>query len=298
MVSACMNTAVYESNRSVEQVREELEQQLTVAGRTSPRIQAEWLLADVLRCPRLTLYTRREEPVSDQQYRQVRMNVNRVAAGEPLQYVTGCTDFMEVEVQCDQRALIPRPETEGLVQRVLDNPALQQLAEPDVVDVGTGTGCIALALAKAWGHARVLAVDVEEAALNCARENVARLGLAERIRCRSGDLLQGAPARSADVVVANLPYIASDEWPDLPAEVRDVEPRTALDGGRDGLDLIRRLVQQARGVLRPAGWLYLEIGASQGAMVRSMLRQSGYQRIVLSQDWAQRDRIMEGECPQ
>ncbi len=213
-----------------------------------------------------------------------------------LQYVLGEAWFWGRRFVCDGRALIPRPETEELVQRVLDDAGLWRRERPVVVDVGTGTGCIALTLAAERLRARVTGVDVSPDALALARENEAAAGtvrprgVADRAICwRAG------PAGSLDLVVSNPPYIASAAIATLAEEVRAHEPRSALDGGPDGLACIRRLAAQAVLALRPGGRLWMEIGDEQGEATRCILAGAGFDSVQLHRDLSGHDRLVEGK---
>ncbi len=261
-------------------------------GLESPRLLAEWLLAWAWACPRLELPLRRDLPVPPAAAAAIAAAAARLLRGEPLQYVLGTAAFMGWDLRVDGRALIPRPETELLVDRLLQEPAAWARPAPRVADVGTGSGCIAIALALRRPAARVLGIDRSPAALDLARANAAALGAADRITWRQGDLLAGQPPASLDVVVANLPYVTTAEWQGLPPAIREHEPRLALDGGPDGLDAIRKLIPQAWQALDKGGIICLEIGAHQGAEVRGLLRSARFSGARLMQDDAGYDRIL------
>jgi release factor glutamine methyltransferase len=267
---------------------------LTEAGRDEARLKAELLVAHVLGQGRLETLAQADRPLSTEQAGRVEVLTGRVAAGEPLQYVLGEAWFWGRRFKTDARALIPRPETEELVQRVLDDAGLWRCERPVVVDVGVGTGCIALTLAAERPQAHLIGVDLHAEALELARENEAALGLAGRVEWRQADLLAGQPAGTLDAVVSNPPYIASAAISTLAEEVRAHEPRSALDGGPDGLDLIRRLIAQANLALRPGGKVWMEIGDEQGEAVRGLLIRSGWIGVELRRDLAGQDRIVEG----
>lgn len=275
----------------------DLERDLAGTGCASPRVVAEWLLGAVLDCARLNLYTRLDADLNDAQQLVLRGYRARALAGEPVQYIIGETSFMGLPIRCDPRALIPRPETEVLVDCVWQDPLFRDRRSVSVIDVGTGTGCIALALAMKRPDARIWAIDALPTALDLACENAARLGMQDAVSFVQGDLLAGVPAASADLVVANLPYIETATISELSVTVRAYEPVSALDGGPDGLVLIRRLSAQARTVLGRAGRLYLEIGADQGAAVCALLEEQGYMEVTRIPDWAGRDRVVRGTLP-
>jgi release factor glutamine methyltransferase len=262
---------------------------------------AEELLAHVLHCKPLEIYTgavpqHTTTPENLELIKRLEPMAERIENGEPLQYVIGHVDFWGLELKCDRRALIPRPETELLVEEVLSsriwdkNPAT-------VVDVGTGTGCIVLTLAKQRPDANFKAVDVSDAALELAKENARLNGLGDEILWLENNLLEGFAAESADAVVANLPYIATDDWKALSPSVRDFEPQSALDSGPDGMELITQLATQARYVLIPGGMLFLEFGYDQGKAVAECLENLGYQNIQIRHDLADHDRIAIAENP-
>ena len=270
---------------------------LRASGVDEARLKAEHLVAHRLGCRRLELALRISEELTPADVMGLEADARRLADGEPLQYVVGQVIFMGHELNVDYRALIPRPETEELVELVLGCEPLWTRVQPIIVDVGTGSGCIAIALAMAWPHARLFATDISAEALSLARENAQRCGVAERIRFFRADLLAGMEESSADVVVANLPYVKSADWTQLPREVRDYEPRDALDGGRNGLVVISRLVSEAIGVLKSSGWLFLEVGEDQSGEVSEQMRQAGYVDVASRNDLSGRPRFVWGLKP-
>lgn len=272
-----------------------LTHRLTAAGRGEARLKAELLMAHVLGQSRLEMLAQVDRVLSAELAARLDALAGRVAAGEPLQYVLGEAWFWGRRFKADARALIPRPETEELVQRVLDDAGLWRRERPVVADVGVGTGCIALTLAAERPAARIIGVDIHAEALALARENEVALGLAGRVEWRQADLLDGQPAGSLDAVVSNPPYIASAVISTLAEEVRVHEPWSALDGGPDGLDLIRRLMAQAKLALRPGGKVWMEIGDEQGDAVRELLIRSGWIGVELRRDLAGQNRMVEGQ---
>lgn len=292
-----MNTALDNKVCTVRAALEQAERILFTAGATSQRWAAEWLMSDVLACSRLEIYTRLDEELDEARHALWESYLARAQRHEPVQYILGETNFMGLRIACDRRALIPRPETEFMTGMIVDDMRQHGRSAPVGVDVGTGTGCIALALADALPQARLTAIEMDGQALALARENAARLGLTARIAFREGDLLEGVEPESADLVVANLPYISTDMWGSLPPAVRDYEPRCALDGGARGLDYIERLTAQAQTVLRRGGRLYLEIGADQGDAVRAIAVNAGFVETTVIEDWARRDRVVRGGKP-
>jgi release factor glutamine methyltransferase len=269
------------------------EVRLAAAGSGNPKRAVEELAAHVLGCKPLEIYFK---TLAAEQERALEGLVARAEQGEPIQYIIGTVDFRGLEILCDRRALIPRPETELLVEEVLLSTA-QSLKPFSVADVCTGTGCVGLALAHELPNAAVTAIDISPAALALATENAERLGLANRFQCLENDLLKGFDECCLDVVVSNPPYILSNVWKMLEPCVRDFEPQLALDGGADGLDLIRPLAEQALRVLKPGGGLFLEFGFDQGAAVVQCLDRAGFEQVRVVTDLAGLDRIAVGLRP-
>lgn len=263
-------------------------------GVEHPRLVAEQLMSHVLKCPRLQLYIRFETVLEEVHLVPLRAGIRRLGAGEPLQYVIGDVGFMGHTFKVDRRALIPRPETEMLVAAVLECDELWSRRPVMVADIGTGSGCVAVSLALGRPEARLLAVDLHEKALELARENAALNKVAGQIEFRQGDLLQGVGVAALDAVASNLPYISTHDCAALPRHIREHEPMSALDGGVDGLELIRRLVREAREALKPGGWLFLEIGFDQGPAVVGMLTDNGFVNVAVRLDLGGRDRVVVG----
>jgi release factor glutamine methyltransferase len=253
------------------------------SGVESPRLNIEHLLAHTLGKKRMDLYMEFDRPLSEQQLEPLRALVKRRAAGEPLQHLLGTAEFHGHTFVCDKRGLVPRQETEQLCELVLAGGAAKR-----VLDVGTGSGVIALTLAAAWPEAQVEAVDLSPDALALARENATRLGFAERVQFLTSDLL-AAVTGEYDLIVANLPYIARDEIPTLAREVQH-DPLSALDGGPDGLDIFRRFFPQAARHLR--GRLALEIGHDQAQPLKDLLAAHNFQDIRSQTDYQGKDRFI------
>ncbi len=251
------------------------------SGLANARLDAEHLLAHAVGCTRMTLYVEHDRPVDDAQRARFRDLVKRRLAREPVAYIEGKCGFhaLDLELAVDRRVLVPRPETEHLVDWLLEDlPAADEgSARVHVLDVGTGSGAIALAVAHRRRDVHVVAVDVSSDALDVARANAERLGLA--IDLLRSDLLSDAPrpAEGWRAIAANLPYVATAELATLEPEVSVHEPRLALDGGADGLDVIRILVAQvaAPGVLADDGAVYLEVGYDQADRVVALARGHG-----------------------
>ncbi|HNX52554.1 MAG TPA: peptide chain release factor N(5)-glutamine methyltransferase [Pontiellaceae bacterium] len=269
------------------------EMRLAAAGSGNAKRSVEELAAHVLGCKPLEIYFRKITPEQEAELEKL---IVRAEQSEPIQYIIGHVDFRGLEIRCDRRALIPRPETELLVDAVLSSIGNRQ-SSMIIADIGTGTGCIALALLSELPNAEVLGIDLSPAALALARENAKRLGLIDRFSSLENNLLEGVEVNSLDIAVSNPPYILSDVCKTLDPSVRDFEPQLALDGGRDGLDLIRILVEQAARVLKPGGGLFLEIGYDQGPAVRRILQKAGFEQTEVKKDLAGHDRIVLGRMP-
>jgi len=270
-----------------------LETRLNVVGNTNSKRSVEELAAHVLGCKPLDIYFKE---ISAEQDVELEALITRAEQGEPIQYIIGHVDFRGLEIQCDPRALIPRPETELLVGEVLKSKVEGQKALK-IIDVGCGTGCIGLALLSELPNAEVTAVDISSDALSLAKENAEKLGLSGKFQTLENNLLEGVEENSFDVVVSNPPYIFSKVWKNLDPSVKEHEPQLALDGGEEGMDLIIPLVEQAAKVLKPAGGLFLEIGYDQGQAVFQCLEKFGFQNVQIIQDYAGLDRIVCGTLP-
>lgn len=275
-------------------------QRLSGAGLDSPRLDGEVLLGHVLGLTRAELYTHSERRLGDADRRAFEDLIDRRCKHEPVAYLIGRKAFYGIELAVDERVLIPRPETELLVDLALDllaqatHTAEQagRSAPVTMADVGTGSGAIALAIAANTTGAHIYAMDISPAALKLAKENTRRLGLAERVTFLRGNLLAPLP-QPVDLIVANLPYIAEDEWAALAPDIAEFEPALALSGGPDGLTHIRQLLQQAPDRLSARGALLLEIGAGQGAQVAKLAASAFPEAFVeVLTDYGYRDRIV------
>ncbi|HEV3477875.1 MAG TPA: peptide chain release factor N(5)-glutamine methyltransferase [Gaiellaceae bacterium] len=272
------------TREAVRQVAGELES----AGCPSPRVDAEWLVAHVIGGSRTDLYAN-DRVLDEAEVLRLRSLVDRRRLREPLAYVLGEWGFRRLTLAVDARVLIPRPETEVLVERCLE--LLDGVDQPRVLDVGIGCGAIALALADERPDARIVATDSSPGAIEVAEVNKLRLGLDGRVELRLGDLLAGAEG-PFDLVVANPPYVAPDEVERLQPEVLH-EPREALVGvGRHSA-----VAEAAWAVLRPAGVLALEVGDGQAPEVAQGLRHLGYVDVATTQDLAARERVVDGRRP-
>lgn len=239
-------------------------------GSESPRLDAEVMLASVLGWERVQLYTHFEDEIGEAQRGRYRDLVRRRAEGAPVAYLVGRKEFYSLRFDVSPAVLIPRPESEFVVIEAIE--ALKTLEAPRLVDVGTGSGCLAVACAHQLTKAKVTAIDLSPKALEVARKNAERHKLIDRVEFLEGDLLGPlADAPTLDAIVSNPPYIPTDDVANLEPGVRDHEPILALDGGADGLEVVRRLIREAAPRLRPGGHLILEIGTAQEASVRELL---------------------------
>ena len=258
------------------------------------RLEVERLLAHVLGCDRVGLYLQFDRPLTPEELARFKALLKRRLAHEPLQYVLGETEFHGLRLRVDRRVLIPRPETEQLVDVCLEIFGPGPRAR--VLDVGTGSGNIVLALARSWPKADCVGADISAEALAVAEENARLNGLEDRVRFVRADLFSQDFAdrvgRGFDLVVSNPPYVRPDEWEGLQPEITQYEPREALVAEPDGLAFYRRLALLAPKLLRSNGVLAVEIGAAQAAEVREIFGERGLQQIELHRDLAGRDRVV------
>src|SRR5439155_6906107 len=250
-------------------------------GIEDSRLNAEHLLAHALRLTRMELYLEFERTLNETELTPLRELVRRRGEGEPLQHLLGTVEFCGETFLCDKRALVPRPETEQLVELV---ESRIENREARIVDVGTGGGVIALSLAKKFPEAQIFAVDISADALGLARENAVRLNLSERVQFLRSDLLKNVEG-FFDLIVANLPYIAAQDRRTLSREVLS-DPEVALFAGARGDELVRELIEQAPARLRPGGLLALEIGLGQGEALLSALAEKIYRDIYSENDYS------------
>jgi release factor glutamine methyltransferase len=257
-------------------------------GVPSPLVDAEHLVAKGLGVTRLDLYLQYDRSLSDEETAACRELVRRRGAREPLAYILGEWGFRRLTLKVDRRGLIPRPETEVVVERCL--ALLEGVAVPRVLDVGTGTGAIGLAIADERPDADVAAIDVSEDALALARENAEQTGLADRVRLLLRDLDEGLPDGPYELVVSNPPYVGPEEIDSLQPEVRDWEPREALVG--EGVT--EAVVTGATAVLARGGALVLEVADGAAERVSGLLAEAGFKDVAATPDLAGRDRVVEG----
>jgi release factor glutamine methyltransferase len=273
---------------------------LAKKGVDSPRLQAELLLAHLLKVPRLQLYLNFARPLTPAQVEALRQLVRRRGQREPLQQITGSTSFCGLEIAVNRQVLVPRPETELLAERgwqflrqLGGQAAAPPAAPPAALDFGTGSGCLAIALAVNCPAAQVYGLEVSAGALALARHNAARHGVAGRLRFLQGEGLAALPGGLRfHLLVSNPPYIPSGELDGLPPEVRDYEPRQALDGGADGLAYYRQLAAEAPPFLQPGGRLMVELGDGQAQRLRAIFASQKWIVEAVEDDYTQRARIL------
>ena len=272
---------------------------LAAKGVDSPSLAAELLAARLLGVKRGDVRRHSGEAAAEPKLEAMRRAMKRLSSGEPLQYVLGEWDFRTLTLKCDRRALIPRPETEELVTRVLaflSSGGRTGGDVPLVVDVGTGTGAIVLSLAQEYrGEAAFLGTDVSEDAIALAKENAERCGLSGKVKFAVADGLDDFDEpECVDVIVSNPPYIESAVCDTLDPRVRDYEPRLALDGGATGLDFYDRYLGDALNVLKPGGAVFFEIGEGQGAALAKLMADYGFSQVKVERDFAGHDRYASG----
>jgi release factor glutamine methyltransferase len=278
-------------------VKDALEWTVEYLGRKAdehPRRSAEWLLSAATGLSRIELYANHDRPLTPDERERYRALVARRAEGMPLQYVTGEMPFRHLVMHVTPGVFIPRPETEVLVDVVLE--ALADVAEPRVIDLCTGSGCVAVSVAHETPGALVWATDASEQAVDTARRNALHAGVAERVQVLYGDLFDPLPSElpgTVDFIVSNPPYIPSADLPELPAEILGFEPQAALDGGPDGLDVFRRIIADADRWLAPAGGIAIELDSGRVAEAAALLEES-YGCVVVRKDLTGRDRIVYG----
>lgn len=258
------------------------------------RVAIELLAARLFKCGRLELYRYLDTIPDERIVDALRRGLQRVAKGEPVQYVLGQWDFRKLTLKVDRRALIPRPETEQLVDLVLKSAQVRANAKPLVVDVGTGTGCIILSLASEMRDGVFVGLDISPEALTLAKENASFTGLEGRVLFAESDGCGEFDPASVDVLVSNPPYIPSHVVDGLEPHIRDHEPRLALDGGPDGLNIYRALLFDAVMVLKTGGGVFFEIGDEQGPSMRNMLEEFGFTSVSIIKDFSGRDRFATG----
>ncbi len=267
----------------------------TEKGIDSPRLSAELLLSHVVGLKRIELYTQFDKPVTKEQLDRLHDLVKRAGQNEPIAHIVGKTEFYSLELDITPDCLIPRPETELLVERAIEFLRTRP-GKQFICDLCTGSGCIAVAIAKNFSNADIIATDICEAALNVAAKNIEKHQLGKRIKLLCGDLFEPLVPHldvgKFDLIVCNPPYVSAPEFEKLDKNVKDYEPKSALLAGTDGLDIYRRIVEKVDQFLKPDAALMLEIGYSQGPAVREWLEKAGYFGVItIEKDFRNNDRI-------
>ncbi len=266
-------------------------------GLESPRLEAELLLGHALGLSRIQLILERGRPLSSAELATYRDQIKRRRGGEPVSYILGSREFFGLPFRVTPAVLIPRPDTEALVEEALERTESRSMFG-NLLDLCTGSGCVAIAFARARRTWKIQATDSSEAALAVARQNALNLGVLPQVELRGGDLFQAARcARPFDMIVSNPPYIPSADVKRLDKSVAGFEPRTALDGGRDGLEILRRVVAEAPPFLRAEGALAVEIQYDQGPRVQQLFLDHGYEDVRIRRDYGRRDRVVSGRRP-
>ena len=285
--------ATYFTRVTILEVIQRSSEFLAKRGVESPRLQIELLLAHALQLPRLKLYLNFERTLTEPELATVRELVKRRGERQPLQHLLGATSFCGLEISVNPHVLIPRPETELLAERAWQFLSTLTAQPATALDFGTGSGCLAIALAVKCPAAQIHAVDISSKALAVARQNAARHGVLERIQFHTGDSFAPLPeGLRCDLIVANPPYIPSAEIAALEPEVRDHDPRPALDGGADGLDFHRRLAAEATAWLKPDGKLMLEFGDGQAAAIGVIFQRHHWRVECVEKDLSGRQRFL------
>ena len=265
-------------------------------GNDGARLEVELLLGRVLGLDRIGLIMQSERALTPSELATFRELFKRRRAGEPVAYLLGEREFYGILLRVDARVLIPRPDSERLVEVALERTRLRSMRGM-ALDLCTGSGCVAIAFARQRPTWSVTGSDISEDALQVARGNAHRTGAVRNLRLLQGSLFAAVPGERFDLISGNPPYIPSAEIAGLPVDVRDFEPRLALDGGADGLELVREIAAQAASHLTLGGLLALEIGADQGAAALAILQQRGYTEVELARDLGGRDRVVSGYGP-
>lgn len=267
---------------------------LSVARGENSRLDAEAIMAFCIIKDKSFLFAHLDDLLTEQQLTKFKYYIGLRAQNYPIQYITGKQEFMSLEFKVSPAVLIPRFDTEVLVEKALELAS----SFPDelrIADIGTGSGAIAISLAKYLPHAKVMAVDVSKESLFVAQENALSLGVNERIEFKLGNLLEPLLGESFHLIISNPPYISEAEFENLEGQVKDWEPKLALYGGFDGLDYYRKLTRDSKGYLVSGGYLMFEIGYQQGKDIKSLMEKHQYTQIELIQDWGNRDRVIYGK---
>lgn len=256
-------------------------------GVPSPKVDAEWLVAHALGMDRMKMFLQSERPLQEEELDMIRPLIQRRGKREPLQYILGSQPFGELVLQTDVRALIPRPETEELIYKITERVQESHA----ILEMGTGTGAIALSLAKKFESASIMATDISNDALTLAQENAQGNGLAGRVQFVLSDWYADIEG-PFDLIVSNPPYLTKEEWESAQPEVKSYEPPRALWSGEDGLADIKTIISLAPSYLSAGGWLFLETGIAQRAEIQAYAEAVGFSHIEILTDFSHRDRYV------
>jgi len=280
------------SKMNIKELLNRSDQFLAARGIESSRLDAEVLMADLLDMERINLYVKYDYPLKNVEIDNYRERIKKRAQRIPVAYITEKKEFMSLEFKVKEGVLIPRPDTENLVEAVIEYCRKEELQSPQIIDVGTGSGAIAVSLAHYLEDAKVVGVDLSTEALKVARQNMDEHELSERMSILKSDLLKEFIKREItgiDIIVSNPPYISKSEMEKLPPEVKK-EPKTALAAGEDGLAYYKKLIPQAEKVLKNGGKLFLEIGYQQAEAVKALFG-SSWVEVEVKKDYSENDRI-------
>ncbi len=260
-------------------------------GFESPKQEIEWLLCDVLNYKRIDLYVQFEQPISQNELTQLKGWIKRRVDREPLQYITGTTEFYGHKIKVNPHVLIPRPETERLVDVALH--CIGNMTSPNILEIGTGSGCIPIAIAGEKPDANITAIDISADALNVAKEN-AQFNQMSHIQFLEIDFFTSMPDGTFDLMVSNPPYIPKNEMNETMVEVREHEPRVALTDEKDGLSFYQRIATEAKSIINPGGWIVLEVGlGSHPGKVKDIFQKAGFNSLELIQDFNSDERVLK-----
>lgn len=260
----------------------------------SPRLNAELLLADVLNCKRLELFLRFDKPLSENEKIRYRENLKRRAAKEPLQYIIGSTSFYGLDFIVNESVLIPRPETEILVETIINSNKKESVKK--ILDIGFGSGCIAITLAKYFPDAEVVGIDISEDAFKIAVENAKKLNV-ENVRFQTMDIFDSNAAEifaDADIIVSNPPYVSQGEFTNLQDEITKYEPKMAVSDNGNGLKFYERICELGKENIKNGKMLYFEVGAGQSNSVTKILEKNDFGKITTVKDYAKIERVISG----
>ncbi len=278
---------------NIKEILNRTDEFLSERGIESSRLDAEVLLADLLDIERINLYVKFDYPLKSSELEEYRERITKRAQRIPAAYIIGRKEFMSLEFDITEDVLIPRPETENMVEEIISYCRDNELQDAHIIDIGTGSGAVAVSLAHYLPETKVVGVDISKNAVKIARKNAEKFELEERLSIVNSDLLQGFIKRDIsgiDIIVSNPPYISDSEMEELPPEVKK-EPERALRAGKEGLDFYKKLIPQAAQVLKDGGKIFLEIGSSQAEAVQALFA-GNWQDIKVIKDYADHDRIV------